>query len=130
MLKTFIAAFSIAAAVALPAWAQQQPQEQQPQEQQAQEQQAQEQQGQQAQLSSEADNIVGKKAMTSQGKEVGSIEDVLVGQDGRVQAMILDHDGKKRAVPWNQVSMQGDQVTVKLSEQQMSQLPEYKGEKE
>ena len=126
MRKKFAATMAIAAAFALPALAQQQ-EGQQGREQQAQQQQ---QQGQQAQLTADADNIVGKKAMNAQGKELGSIEDVLVAQDGRVQAMILDHDGKKRAVPWNQVTMQGDQVTVKMSEQQMSQLPEYNAEKE
>lgn len=123
MSKIFAATLAVAAALALPAWAQEQ---QQGREQQAQQQQ----QGQQAQLTAEADSIVGKKAMNAQGKEVGEVKDVLVGQDGRVQAMIVDHDGKKRAVPWNQVSMQGDQVTVKMSEQQMSQLPEYSGGKD
>lgn len=119
MLKTVAAVLAIATALAVPAWAQQQAQEQKAP-----------QQGQQAQLTAEADNIVGKKAMNAQGKDLGKIEDVLVGQDGRVQAMILDHDGKKRAVPWNQVSLQGDQVTVKLTEQQMSQLPEYNADKD
>lgn len=120
------AALLAGAALAFPATAQQQDQPQQQQDQQAQQQAPQ----QQAQLSAEADSVVGKKAMNAQGKDLGSIEDVLISQDGRAQAVVLDHDGKKRAVPWNQISLQGDQVTVKMSEQQMSQLPEYNAEKD
>lgn len=92
--------------------------------------QQQEQPQQQAQLSSDAHHLIGKKAAGPQGKEVGEIKDILVGQDGRVQALILDVKGKDRAVPWNQLSMQADQVTVKMNEQQLSELPEYRGEKE
>lgn len=116
MRTIFAVALALATATALPALAQQEQPSQQDQ-----------QQARQAPLSADADNVVGKKAMTAQGKDVGEIQDVLIGQDGRVQAMIIDYDGKKRAVPWNQVTLQGDQVTVKLSEQQMSQLPEYSG---
>ncbi len=115
-MNKFFAATLAIAAFALPASAQQQERQQD--------------QEQQAQLTADSDNIVGKKAMNAQGKELGSVEDVLVAPDGRVQAMILDHDGKKRAVPWDQISLQGDQVTVKLSEQQMSQLPEYSDTKD
>lgn len=91
-------------------------------------QQSQQQPAQQAQLSSDARHIIGKKATGPQGKEVGEIKDVLVGQDGKVQAVIVDVDRKNRAIPWNQLSMQADQVTVKMNDQQLSQLPEYKAE--
>lgn len=90
----------------------------------------QQQQQQQQALNAQADNIVGKKAMNQQGKEVGEIEGALVGQDGRIQAVVIEHGGKKRAVSWQSVKLQGDQVTITMSEQQMSQLPEYSEEKE
>lgn len=96
----------------------------------AQQSQQQQQPPQQAQLSADAHHIIGKTASSQQGKEVGEIKDVLVGQDGRVQAMVVDVKGKNRAIPWDQVSMQADQVTVKMNDQQVSQLPEYKGEKD
>jgi sporulation protein YlmC with PRC-barrel domain len=82
---------------------------------------------QQAQLAPDANSLIGKKAAGPQGKDVGEIKDVLVGPDGRVQALVVDVKGKDRAVPWNQLSMQADQVTVKMDEQQLSQLPEYRG---
>ena len=85
---------------------------------------------QQAQLSADAHHLIGKKAAGPQGKEIGEIKDILVGQDGRVQALVMDVKGKNRAVPWNQLSMQADQVTVRMDEQQLSQLPEYRGEKD
>lgn len=116
--------FAAALALSLPAAALAQQAEQQ------------QQQGQQAQqkpqmnLTADADSIMGKTAMTQQGEEIGQIEDVLVAQDGRVQAVIIEHDGAKRPVPWDQLAMQGDQVTVKLNPEQMSQLPAYNAEKQ
>jgi sporulation protein YlmC with PRC-barrel domain len=93
---------------------------------------AQSQQGQQseqrAQLSSDAHHVIDKKAVNAQGKDIGKIKDVLIGQDGRVQALVVDVKGKSRAVPWNDVSMKADQLTVNMSDQQLSQLPEYRGE--
>lgn len=97
---------------------------------QEQQQQRQQQPPQQAQLSADARQIIGKTAASPQGQDVGEIKDILVGQDGRVQAVVVEVSGKNRAVPWNQISMQADQVTVKMNDQQLSQLPEYKGETE
>jgi sporulation protein YlmC with PRC-barrel domain len=114
-----------AALVAVPAIAQQATPSQQPQSQQ----QAQ-QQGERAPLSADAHHVIDKQAMNAQGKEVGKIKDVLIGQDGKVQALVVDVKGKKRAVPWNDVAMRADQLTVNMSDQQLSQLPEYRGEKD
>jgi sporulation protein YlmC with PRC-barrel domain len=116
-------ALALAALPALAQEAQQSPQGQQ----QAQQQRA---QAQNAQLSADAHHVIDKKAVNAQGKEVGKIKDVLIGQDGRVQALVVDVKGKNRAVPWNDVAMKADQLTVNMSDQQMSQLPEYRGEKD
>lgn len=93
------------------------------------------QQGQQAQmqqerarLSADAHHIIDKKAVNTQGKDIGKIKDVLIGQDGKVQALIVDVKGKNRAVPWNDVAMKADQLTVNMNDQQLSELPEYRGE--
>ncbi|HLO76444.1 MAG TPA: PRC-barrel domain-containing protein [Magnetospirillum sp.] len=83
---------------------------------------------QRAQLSADAHHVIGKKAVNAQGKDVGKIDDILIGQDGKVQALVLDVKGKKRAIPWSEVSMRADQLTVNMSDQQLSQLPVYKGE--
>ncbi|MBC7906691.1 MAG: PRC-barrel domain-containing protein [Rhodospirillaceae bacterium] len=120
-------AIAVSLALAVPAALSAQ-ERQQDQAQQDQAQQGQQQPPQQAQLSADAHHIIGKTAASQQGKDVGEIKDILVGQDGRVQAMVVDVKGKNRAIPWDQVSMQADQVTVKMNDQQLSQLPEYKGE--
>lgn len=81
-----------------------------------------------AQLSPDAHHVIDKKAVNAQGKDIGKIKDVLIGQDGKVQALIVDVKGKSRAVPWAEVSMKADQLSVNMSDQQLSQLPEYRGE--
>lgn len=91
-------------------------------------QQGQPQSRQQAQLSADAHHVVDKKAVNAQGKDIGKIKDVLIGQDGKVQALVVDVKGKNRAVPWNDVSMKADQLTVNMSDQELAQLPEYRGE--
>lgn len=116
-----------AIALALPAAALAQERSEDPQQQQ-QQQQAQTRQG--AQLSADAHHVIDKKAVNAQGKDIGKVKDVLIGQDGRVQALIVDVDGKDRALPWNQISMKGDQLSVNMSDQQLSQLPEYRGEQD
>ena len=115
-----------AAAIALALPASVVAQERSSEDMQRQQQQAQSRQG--AQLSADAHHVIDKKAVNAQGKDIGSVKDVLIGQDGRVQALIVDVDGKNRALPWNQISMKGDQLTVNMNDQQLSQLPEYRGE--
>ena len=83
---------------------------------------------QRAQLSSDAHHVIDKKAVNAQGKDVGKVKDVLIGQDGRVQAVVVDIKGKHRAVPWSDGSMKADQLPLNISDQELSQLPEYRGE--
>lgn len=96
----------------------------------AQQQQEQQQATQQAKVSPDAHAVMDKEIMSDQGKKLGKVKDVLIGQDGKVQALVVDHNRKDRAVPWDQVSMQGEQMTVQMTDQQMSQLPEYKASKD
>lgn len=116
-MRALIASTALAAAlvVAMPVLAQEQPQ----QEQSA---------AAPTQVSPNAHSLIDKQAMSEQGKEIGKVKDVLISPDGKVAAMVIDHQNKNRAVPWDQVSIQGAQITVRLSEQQLSQLPEYKSE--
>jgi sporulation protein YlmC with PRC-barrel domain/ElaB/YqjD/DUF883 family membrane-anchored ribosome-binding protein len=89
--------------------------------------------GQQAEIPPDADRIVGKKLMAA-GKEAGEISDVLVTSDGKVAAVLvkaggaLGVGGKQVAIPWNEIKIQGDQVTVNLSADQIDAMPEYKVE--
>ncbi|MCR6630652.1 MAG: PRC-barrel domain-containing protein [Magnetospirillum sp.] len=117
--SAFVLAAGLALALPLVAVAQEQAQHEQQQGQAA-----------QAQLSADAHHVIDKQAVNTQGKEVGKVKDVLIGQDGRVQALVVDVKGKNRAVPWNDVSMKADQLTLNMNDQQLSQLPEYRGEKD
>ena len=89
---------------------------------------------QQAQIPAEADRIVGKKIMSSQGDEVGEVNDVLVTGEGHVEAVLVEQGGtmgmggKQVALQWNQIQIQGDQLTVSMSPDQLEQLPEYQAE--
>ena len=122
-----------------------QPQEQLPQDQlqqqereQAQEQQLQPQEQPQPQpqqqhpLPAAADQVVGKTVISREGKELGEVKDVLVTGEGKVEALVLSQGGiagvggRSVAVPWNKISIRGDQLTADMSEQEISQLPEYK----
>ena len=120
-----LSVIAAAFALAVPATALAQERSEDPQQQQ---QQAQARQG--AQLSADAHHVIDKKAVNAQGKDIGKVKDVLIGQDGRVQALIVDVDGKDRALSWNQISMKGDQLSVNMTDQQLSQLPEYRGEQD
>lgn len=80
----------------------------------------------QAQIPPDARHLIDKKATNAQGKDMGKIKDVLVSPDGKVEAVVLDYKRKNHAVTWDRLKMQGDQVTVDMTEQQLSQLPEYK----
>jgi sporulation protein YlmC with PRC-barrel domain len=124
--KTLAAAtFAIATLAATSVFAQQ---AQQDQKEQKPEQQA----AAQSQLPAGAQSIIGKKAMGQDGKEVGEIENVVVSEQGKVEALVISRGGmtgKDVAVKWDSVRMQGDQVAIQMTEQQLSELPEYKSEK-
>jgi sporulation protein YlmC with PRC-barrel domain len=118
MAKQYILASALALALALPAvgFAQQQPpSSSQPAQQQA-----------QARISPDAHHVIDKKAVNAQGKDIGKIKDVLVGPDGKVQALVVDYKGKNRAIPWDQVQLKGEEVSVTMADQELSQLPEYR----
>ena len=110
-------------------------QQDKPQQQGQQQQQVPPQQGQpQAALSAGSDHLVGKSVMSAQGKEIGTIKDVLVTPDGKVEALVVTAGGtagmggKQVAVTWDKVALKGDQVTVNMSDQEASKLPEYKSD--
>jgi sporulation protein YlmC with PRC-barrel domain len=89
---------------------------------------------QQAEMPADADAVVGKPLMSSGGDEVGDVSDVLVTGEGKVQALLVDSGGalgmggRQVAVQWAQIQVQGDQLTVNMSQEQIEQLPEYKPE--
>lgn len=127
MSRTLAAAtFAIVTLAAVPLLAQQAP-----------EQKSEEKSGQQAaaqEIPAGAHSIIGKKVMGQDGKELGEINDVVVSEQGQIEALVIERGGgltggKDVAVKWDSVQMQGDQISLQMNEQQLSELPEYKTEK-
>jgi sporulation protein YlmC with PRC-barrel domain len=84
-----------------------------------------------AQIPAEADSIIGKQLVSSDGEEAGEVQDVLITPDGQVNALVLGRGGalglggQQVAIQWSQVLIQGDQLTANMTADQIEQLPEY-----
>jgi sporulation protein YlmC with PRC-barrel domain len=84
-----------------------------------------------AEVTAEADQIIGKQLISSDEEEVGEITGVLVTSQGQVEAIILQQTGtigmggKTVAVAWEKVKILGDQITVDLTNEELEGLAEY-----
>jgi sporulation protein YlmC with PRC-barrel domain len=81
--------------------------------------------------------LMGKNVKGPQGEDLGSIEDVIVGQDGRIQHIIVSHGGvmgigaRKSAIPWEaaQLRVEGDdQVMTSISKERLENAPSFTGD--
>ncbi len=80
--------------------------------------------------STESFGINGKKVVSSQGEDLGSVKDVIVGSNGRVDYIIVSHGGalgfgdKLTPVPWNMVTgTEGDTITLNVTKDRLAQAP-------
>jgi sporulation protein YlmC with PRC-barrel domain len=133
-----VAAFLSLASAALGAAGQQEASPQQPQGEQpapaasGQGQPAQQGQQQQPPIPAAADEVVGKPVVSSEGRDVGEVVGVLVTGQGQVAALVVKQSGtlgvggKNLAIPWDRFSIVGDELTLGMTEQEVSQLPGYK----
>jgi sporulation protein YlmC with PRC-barrel domain len=87
-----------------------------------------------ASIPAEADAIVGRQIVTSDGEEGGEVADVLITADGQVEALLIKRGGAlglggtQVAVPWDEVQLQGDQIVVNATRDQLRDMPEYQTE--
>lgn len=79
-----------------------------------------------------ASKLIGKKVVNSQGEDVGSIDDVIVGQDEKVSHAIIAVGGVLGigkhlvAVPFDELKMQGDQVVYgTATKDQLAAMPQF-----
>lgn len=79
-----------------------------------------------------ASKLIGKKVVNSQGEDVGSIDDVIVGQDEKVSHAIIAIGGVLGlgkhlvAVPFDELNMQGDQVVYgTATKEQLAAMPQF-----
>jgi sporulation protein YlmC with PRC-barrel domain len=128
---------------------QQQTQPQQQQTEQQRDQQRMEQQRDQQQTGQRADSdlivgnhlrmgeLIGMNVKDPVGEDLGSIEDVIVGQDGRVQHIIISHGGvlgiggRNTPVPWEAAQLRveaDDEVMTNISKERLENAPSFTGD--
>ncbi len=83
-----------------------------------------------------ASDLMGKTITTQQGEEIGNINDLLVGQNGEVQYIILSRGevlgmgGELVPVPWQaaNLQMQQDQLVSSLDKEKIDNAPSFKSD--
>jgi sporulation protein YlmC with PRC-barrel domain len=79
----------------------------------------------------EMDRLIGTDALSSQGREVGEVENVLVDPSGRIRAVVLEWGGvlglgaRHAVVPATDVRFEADRAVVDLTREQLERLPRY-----
>jgi sporulation protein YlmC with PRC-barrel domain len=109
--------------------------QQSPQDQTQQEQQG-SQSGQQLQWAQKSSDILDKKIISKDGKDLGTAEDLIIGKDGKIEYVILSTGGmfgiggEKVAVPWDKVksSPNVDQLTAEVTQAEIQKYSDGKKE--
>jgi sporulation protein YlmC with PRC-barrel domain len=82
-------------------------------------------------MADSAKSLVGKEVYGANGNKIGEIENLLIGSDNRVHAAIVEFGGflgmgeHQVAVPWDQLNVAQDRVTVKMTEDQVKTAPRW-----
>jgi chemotaxis protein histidine kinase CheA len=87
---------------------------------------------QQAQLATMGRQIVGKDVYGADNRNMGEVEDVVMGANGQVESVLVDVGGflgigaRRVAIPISQIQLgEGDRLTTTLTEAQAKELPAY-----
>ena len=77
--------------------------------------------------------LVGKDVYGADNRNIGDVEDVVMGANGQVESILIDVGGflglgaRRVAIPISQIQLgEGDRLTTTLTEAQAKELPEYK----
>jgi sporulation protein YlmC with PRC-barrel domain len=82
-------------------------------------------------MATDAKNLIGKNVYGANGNKVGEVNNLLVGQDGRVHAAVIEFGGflgigeNKVAVPWDQLNVGNDRITTSMTEDQVKSAPRW-----
>ena len=81
-------------------------------------------------------DIVGQKVVSQNGEDLGSIDNLVIGDDGQVQYVILAKGGvlgvgaEYVPIPWQAANlrMHEDKLTASIDKQQLDNAPSFEGE--
>jgi sporulation protein YlmC with PRC-barrel domain len=81
----------------------------------------------------EVERLIGTKAVTARGADVGTIENLLVNPDGTIERVVLEWGGvlgigeRRVALPWSDISLKpdGSQAVVDLTRDQLEDMHRY-----
>ena len=87
-------------------------------------------------MANEVEGLVGTDAVTTNNEDIGEIENLLIGSDGRVEAAIVEWGGflgigsRTAAVSWSDLRLNqgGDRIVIDMTRQEMEALPAYNGD--
>jgi len=89
---------------------------------------------QQAATDMRADKLIGMRVYNMNGDEVGKVDDILIGKDGKISGVVLSVGGvfgigsKAVGLVWKEVdiSPQQDTMQISYSKEQLEVAPEFK----
>jgi sporulation protein YlmC with PRC-barrel domain len=79
-----------------------------------------------------ASKLIGSTVYDVQNRNIGSVKDLILGKDGKVEKMVLDvgsflgMGGKYVAVPLNDVKTDHNRLTLDRSKEQLQQMAEFR----
>jgi len=81
-----------------------------------------------------ADKLIGASVYNAEGKEVGSVKDIIFDKDGKIVGVVLKVGGllgiggKSVGIKWNEVEVQpqDDVLKVNYTEEQLKVVPDFK----
>jgi len=82
-------------------------------------------------MANDTKNLIGKNVYGANGNQVGEVNNLLIGADGRVHAAVIEFGGflgigeHKVAIPWDQLNVTKDRVTTNMTEDQVKSAPQW-----
>jgi hypothetical protein len=79
----------------------------------------------------EVERLIGTKAVTATGRDTGDIENLLVDEQGRIRAVVLEWGGvlglgeRHAVVPLSEARLEGGRLIVDATREQLEALPPY-----
>jgi len=79
-----------------------------------------------------ASQVIGSTVYDNQNRNIGSVKDIVLGQDGKVTAIVVDvgsflgAGGKYVAVSLNDLKIDNDRLTLNRTKEQLQSAPIYR----